>query len=203
MTSDRQLMQQVQAGDAAAFDALFARHERLVRRRLLAVVRDEATADDLAQEAFLRLWTRATQWQGRGSVVGWLLRTATNLGLNHLRTVRRRRIQPLELPDDIDGDEDEGSSLAPGWMIDTATLRPDEALEHAERQAILRNLVDSLPETQRDVIRMVHEMELDIRETADELRVPTGTVKSRLHHARGKLARGWQKWHGSTEHERE
>ena len=198
MPSEVELMEQVQAGDAAGFDALFARHERQVRRRIQAVVHDEATADDLLQEVFLRLWTQARQWQGRGSVAGWLLQTATNLALNHLRTVRRRRDQPLELPDEL-GDDDEGNGLVPGWMIDTATLRPDEALERAEKHATLRALVDSLPESHRDVIRMVHEMELDIRETAGQLGIPSGTVKSRLHHARGKLAERWQRWHENTE----
>jgi len=192
MPTDRDLMQRVLAEDAAAFDTLFDRYEPQVRRRLVRVVRDESTADDLLQEAFLRLWTRAEQWEGRGPLLGWLLRMATNLALNHLRTVRRRRQQPLEYPtgparplDDGDDDED----LVPGWMIDAASLRPDQIFEQAEQREALWGLVDSLPDRQREVLRMAHEMEMDITEIADQLGIPPGTVKSRLYYARSGLAK--------------
>jgi len=192
MPTDRDLIQRILAGDAAAFDTLFDRYEPQVRRRLVRVVRDDSAADDLLQEVFLRLWTRAEQWESRGSLLGWLLRMATNLALNHLRTVRRRRQQPLEYStgparslDDGDDDED----LVPGWMIDAASLRPDQIFEQAERREALWGLVDSLPDRQREVLRMAHEMEMDIAEIADQLGVPPGTVKSRLHYARSGLAK--------------
>ena len=63
------------------------------------LVRDEPAAEDLLQETFLRVWTRAGQWNGQGTFKGWLFRIATNLALNHLRTRRRRPEQPLELPE--------------------------------------------------------------------------------------------------------
>ena len=64
-------------------------------------------ADDLTQETFLRVWTRSEQWDGRGSFTGWLYRIATNLALNHLRSVKRRRQRPLELPAEPDDDDDD------------------------------------------------------------------------------------------------
>ena len=192
MTTDHDLTRRL-AGDAAAFDTLFDRYEPQVRRRLIRVVRDESAADDLLQEVFLRVWTRAEQWEGRGSLLGWLLRMATNLALNHLRTVRRRRQQPLEFPSRSastgDPDDDDDEDLVPGWMIDAASLRPDQIFEQAERREALWGLVDSLPDRQREVLRMAHEMEMDIAEIADQLGVPPGTVKSRLHYARSGLAK--------------
>ena len=95
MSSDQDLVRRMLGGDEAAFEALAARYGPAVRRRLLAIVRVEATADDLLQEVLLRLWTRGGQWQGKGSLAAWLLRTATNLALNQVRTVRRRRSRPL------------------------------------------------------------------------------------------------------------
>ena len=71
MTNERDLIQAIIAGDTAAFDTLFDRYEESVRRRLVSVVKDATTAEDLLQEVFLRLWTRADQWRGRGSVQGW------------------------------------------------------------------------------------------------------------------------------------
>jgi RNA polymerase sigma factor (sigma-70 family) len=189
MTTDGDLIQGVLGGDAAAFDALYERHASAVRRRLVQIVRDEAAADDLVQEVFLRLWTRAEQWQGTGSVAGWLMRIATNLALNHLRSMRRRPSRPLELPATPQEDSD---TLVPGWMIDAAGLRPDEQAELAERRAIAARLVGTLPEHQRRVVELAHEAGLDTGEIAEQLEIPPGTVKSRLHYARATLAHKWR-----------
>ena len=183
--SDRDLVRRLLDGDSAAFDLLFERHAPAVQRRLRRILRDEAAAEDMLQEVFLRLWTRAEQWQGRGSLAGWLTRTATNLALNNIRAAKRRRQRPLEARSDS-GDEDENA--VPGWMLDEASLRPDELLELAERRSACREAIDALPELKREVIRMVHEAEMDISEVADKLGIPPGTVKSRLHYARGDLA---------------
>src|SRR5687767_2583288 len=75
--------------DGAAFETLTARYREPLLRHLVSMVRDGAAADDLLQEALLRVWTRADRWDGRGAVKAWLFRIATNLALNHLRTVRR------------------------------------------------------------------------------------------------------------------
>lgn len=186
MPSDQRLIEQVQNGDPHAFDALFVRYEQPVRVHLTKLVRDDVAVDDLLQEVFLRLWTHAHQYQGHGKLIGWLRRTATNIALNHLRSMRRRRTQSIEYESDSE-DEDDGD-LMPGWMIDPKSLSPDEAVQKAETHRRLWSLVDSLPDHQREVIRMVHEMELDIREIAETLGIPEGTVKSRLHYARSRLA---------------
>ena len=97
MPTDPELMGQIAAGGPeaeAAFDMLFGRHSSFVAARLGRMVRHGGAADDLLQEVFLRLWTRAEQWDGRGSLRAWLGRIATNLALNHLRSVRRRRLRP-------------------------------------------------------------------------------------------------------------
>ena len=158
-------------------------------QRLGGILHDETAAEDLLQEVFLRLWTRAEQWKGTGTLRGWLLRTATNLALNYLRSVKRQRSQPLEFQREFDDEDEEAQQRVPGWMIDNAAVRPDVALDRSEQLAEARNLVDALPEQQREVIRMVHEMAMDIREVAEQLNIPPGTVKSRLHYARNVLSR--------------
>jgi len=194
MPDDRELVERVLEGDPAAFDALFARHEPAVRGHLRRIVRAEAVVDDLLQEVFLRVWTRAEQWSGEGAFRNWLLRVATNVALNHLRSVRRRRQQPLVPPtppnrgrEDIEEDE----SPAPGWMVDASALGPDVLVEMAEQREMFARLIDRLPETEREVVRLAHEAEMDLREIAEELGIPEGTVKSRLHYARRQLARQW------------
>jgi RNA polymerase sigma-70 factor (ECF subfamily) len=182
--SDQNLMRRIRRGDAAAFDRLFDRHAPGVRSRLAGIVRDESWADDLTQEVFLRLWTRAEQWSGAGTVAGWLGRIATNLALNHLRSQRRRRQRPLPARPA----EDDAAAGA-DWPADEAAFDPAELLERAERLESFRRCLDALPRAQRAVLKMIHEEDLDIAAVAAELGIPEGTVKSRLHYSIKRLAR--------------
>lgn len=195
--TDAALVRRVGAGDSAAFETLFARHSAAVRRHLQRTLRDPEAAGDLVQDVFLRLWTHAAQWDGRGSFKGWLLRIATNQALNYLRAQRRRPQQPLELPaDELTEDDD---TRVPGWLIDRAALEPDVAAEHAERNAALRRLVAQLPEDKREVVRLIHDAEMETRAVAAALGIPEGTVKSRLHYATKRLARDWRATEDASE----
>ena len=192
--SDQDLMAQVRAGDASAFEALCDRYSPLLRRHLLRMLRDADAAEDQLQETLLRVWTHAAQWDGRGTPRAWLFRIATNLALNYVRTIRRRRQQPLDIPPDPDEPDQEPE--VPSWMIDTVSLGPDAALELAERHALLRRLLAELPDEKREVLRLIHDDELEIGEVARTLGIPPGTVKSRLHYATQRLARAWREAEG-------
>jgi RNA polymerase sigma-70 factor (ECF subfamily) len=189
--TDQELMQRIGKRDAEAFDALFARHAPAVRRHLARTLRDEGAADDLMQEAFLRVWLHADGWQGRGAVTGWLFRIATNLALNHLRSARRRPQQPLE-DSVMTGDEGLERTMA-SWLTDPASPDPETLYEQAERRERLHRLIDDLPEEKREVVRLVHEAELEPFEVAALLGLPEGTIRSRLHYARKRLAREWRR----------
>jgi RNA polymerase sigma-70 factor, ECF subfamily len=188
--SDQQLMQRVSERDAGAFEELCARHSEPLRRHLLRMLRDADAAEDVLQETLLRVWTHAGQWDGRGAPRAWLFRVATNLALNHVRALRRRPQQPLVLPPDP-SEADEEPAI-PGWMVDTVSLGPGEALELAERRDRLRRLVAQLPEEKREVLQLIHDAEMEISEVAERLGIPPGTVKSRLHYATQRLAREWR-----------
>jgi len=185
--SDSQLIRQIQAGDPAAFETFFARYHPAMQAHIVRIVREPAATEDLVQEVFLRVWTRAEQWQGSGTVKGWLYRIATNLSLNHLRSVKRRPQQPLEIPTD-DGDDD---SPVPGWMVDASALTPEAQLEIVEQQKRLGQLINALPPDKQDVFRMVYDDEMDLQGVADALQIPEGTVKSRLYHSRKRLSKQW------------
>jgi RNA polymerase sigma-70 factor (ECF subfamily) len=189
--SDETLMAGILERDARAFEALFDRYAEALHRHVGFILHDEAAAHDVVQEAFLRVWLRAEQWDGRGTPRAWLYRIATNLALNHLRTEQRRRESPLELPPDPEDDEDTGG-FVPAWMIDNATLGPEAAVELAEQRASYRRALARLPDDKREVFHMVHELEMSLRDAADALDIPEGTVKSRLHYARRQLARDWR-----------
>jgi RNA polymerase sigma-70 factor (ECF subfamily) len=193
--TDRDLVAGLVAGDERAFEQLYADYCEGIRRHIARMVRSGA-AQDLAQEAFLRAWQRAEQWDGRGTFKAWLYRIATNLALNHLRAVRRRREQPLQTAGEDDGEED-----VPAWMFDDGALGPDAAVERSERLAQVRQLVDGLSDNKRDLVRLVHEYEMSVREAADELGIPEGTAKSRLYYARKQLAQQWQDLESTWEDE--
>jgi RNA polymerase sigma factor (sigma-70 family) len=115
MPSDQNLVERIREHDAHAFEILFDRYTEMIRRHLIRIVRTEAVTQDLVQEVFLRVWTHAEQWDGRGSFKAWLYRIATNLALNYLRTVNRRREQSLEIVDQW-YEEEEGDST-PAWLV--------------------------------------------------------------------------------------
>jgi RNA polymerase sigma-70 factor (ECF subfamily) len=195
--ADEDLIRRIRKRDTNAFEVLFTRYEGMVRQHLVCTVHDEDTADDLVQEVFLRVWTHAGQWDGRGTFRMWLFRIATNLALNHLRSVRRRRQQPFEIPVDENNEEDEHPT--PAWMVDTSLPRPDVVLEQTEQHQLLRQLIEELPEEKREVFRLVYEAEMEIRDVADTLGIPEGTVKSRLHYATKRLAQEWREIAGEGE----
>jgi len=192
MQADETLIAQVLEGDAEAFEAILVRYADAVRRHVARMVRDETAADDLTQETFLRVWTRAEQWNGVGPFRAWLFRVATNLALNALRSSRRRRQRSLDVPTDPAGSTDEDDeNYAPGWMIDAAALGPDAWAELAERRELCRRLIEGLPEDKRRVLRLLHEDQMDVRGVAESLGIPQGTVRSRLHYALKMLASEW------------
>ena len=189
--SDQILMQDIQNLQTWAFDARFERYEGVLHRHLCHIVEDEPAADDLLQETFLRVWVHAGQWTGQGTVKGWLFRIATNLAINHLRTHRRQPVQPLELPETSMDNEDDLPDT-PAWLVDTASLGPEAVVEQAEGEKRLRQIIQDLPEEKRELLQLVHQMEFSLREAADELGIPEGTAKSRLHYAREQVKHGLQ-----------
>lgn len=186
--ADSSLMDLIRARDVDGFDALRLRYKCLILRHLTSIVHDGDAAQDLLQETFLRVWTRAEQWDGRGTVKAWLFKISTNLALNSLRTTVRRKETPLQGR----WDEDDEDLSVPGWMIDSVTPGPEDALELAERSAMLRKLIDRLPEEKRELIHLVYESEMEVKEAAEALGIPEGTAKSRLHYSAKYLAREWR-----------
>ncbi|MBA3944736.1 MAG: RNA polymerase sigma factor [Herpetosiphonaceae bacterium] len=188
--SEDELMEQIQKRDTAAFEVLYDRYREPIRRHLLLIVRDNDAASDLLQEVFVRVWTRADQWDRRGRFKGWLFRIATNCAISQLRSLRARKEQSLEQHSSTIGYAD---TAVPTWMIEAAALQPEVIAAVAEERSRYRHLVERLPLGQRTVFRMAYEAEMDIREIAETLGIPTGTVKSRLFYARKWLAHAYER----------
>ena len=182
MQNDEDLLPRVAAGDEEAFDVLYQRHCGTVGRHIQRLVVDPHVADDLSQEVFLRLWRRGGQWDGRGSVRAWLLRIATNLSLNHLRSRSRTR-KRIVLQSSIEGDDEDLFAR----IADSMSPTPEGTLDRREELRMLRAGIDELPDEKRSVIELLLSEELSMQEISSRLDVPVGTVKSRIYYATRQL----------------
>lgn len=172
--SDADLMRRVREGDPEAFERLVRSHASTLRAHLRRYVGPQI-AEDLLQEVWLRLWQRAGQWKGSGSVVGWLLAIATNLALNALRARR-----PTESIDALIDSEDWDAVAAASEAV---TPEPEEEVIWRDQLARTIALIESMSADRRTVVRLARIERKPLHEIAAALGIPVGTVKSRLHHA--------------------
>lgn len=169
---EAELVKRLQRGDLKALGILFQQHQQLVYRTALAVVRDERAAEDILQECFVRLFTYATSIDTARPLKPWLYRVTVNLAYDWSS---KRVAQPL---DDI---LDWISNLAGAFPA------PDHKAEEEETLKMVREVVAELPPLHRAVVVLFYMESLSIDEVAQVLDLPVGTVKSRLHYARGRL----------------
>jgi RNA polymerase sigma-70 factor (ECF subfamily) len=165
------------AGDEAAFEALFDRWSAPLLRFLERMVKDRATAEELVQEAFLRVYRARGGYQPRARFSTWLYRIAGNLALNELR--RPRRARPHASVDD---------EVGPALELIEGGAPPDE-LAHARLvSASLEDALDELPERQRMALLLSAVEGLSYAEVAEALETTPASVKSLVHRARSTLA---------------
>jgi RNA polymerase sigma-70 factor (ECF subfamily) len=150
---------------------LFARHNVRVFRFLVRIVGNEATAEDLLNEVFLEIWRSANRFEGRSQVTTWLLGIARFKALSDLR---RRS------PDSLDDETAE--------QIEDPADSPETAMQDRDRSAILQGCISQLSEAHRQVIDLIYYHEQSIEEVAQIIGVPANTVKTRVFHARKRIA---------------
>lgn len=169
---DARLVARVAGGDEAALEPLYDRYGKLIYSLALRIVHDGATAEEVTQEVFVRLWRSAASFAAdRASVQTWLLRIAHNLALNE---VRRRQSRPVAA-DHFDW-EVEGEHL-PDTQSDGD---PAVAVWLRERAETIRQALAQLPEPQRRAIELAFYGGLSQAEVAAAVGDPLGTVKSRI-----------------------
>ena len=183
-SSDEELMKQICSGDAGAFDEFRRRHEATLRLHLRRYVGD-ADHGDLLQDVFVRVWSRSGQWDGSGSPLAWTLRIGTNLALNRIRDLRAHAEVPLD--DGACGDADEVAAA-----FEAASASPAEQVEWREAASRALDLLQQMPPDTRAIVRMARLQQMKLRDIAEAVDVPLGTVKSRLHAATRWLSAQWE-----------
>jgi RNA polymerase sigma-70 factor, ECF subfamily len=169
-----ELILRCQAGNRQAFEELFNLYRDDVFRFSYLVVRDASLAQDVVQEAFLKVFRSIGKFQFRSSFKSWLYRVAVNEAITLLR---RRKIK-----EDLDPTPDfSWSQGTPGAARD---WQPEEAVLESEEKSMLRWAIGQLDPVHRSVVVLKYFHEFSDTEIAAVIGCPAGTVKSRLHRAR-------------------
>jgi RNA polymerase sigma-70 factor (ECF subfamily) len=174
--SDVQLMLDVKAGDDASFDLLLQKYRTPLVNFLYRMVRDTATAEDLAQEVFLRVYRARKQYSPSAKFTTWLFRIATNLALNSMRDNRHRKMDVSIDATPVDED------VAP-MQLPAPEMRIDEHMIERDRADFIRSAISALPEKQRVAVLLHKYEEMDYGEIARILDCSESALKSLLFRA--------------------
>jgi RNA polymerase sigma-70 factor (ECF subfamily) len=166
---DRDDVRRVLAGDPDAFAGIVRRWQGPLVNLAYRFCRNRAQAEEMAQEAFLRVFRFLSQWKDDAKFSTWLFAVATNVYRSQMR-----RIRPPEVPL-----EEDREIRAPG--------NPEAVIEAEDLAEVVRRAVAALPPKYRDALILFYFQKMDVRETARTLGVPEGTVKARLHRGRAML----------------
>lgn len=183
---DEVVVARILDGHVALFEVLMRRHNERLYRAARAIIRDEAEAEDVMQQAYVNAYAHLRQFDGRASFATWLTRIAVNEAISRAR--RRGRYESFD---------DQDFAFERVTPMPTANNPEREAFTR-EMKVILESAVDTLPDGQREVF-MLREVEgLSTAETATSLGVSEDVVKTRLSRSRATLRRDLFDRIGST-----
>jgi RNA polymerase sigma-70 factor (ECF subfamily) len=174
------LIKDAQRGDLDAFNTLVLHYQDTLYNTARRILGDDELAADATQEAFISAFRGLNSFRG-GSFKAWLMRTVTNASYDELRRRKRRPTTPLE----PDREEADGMD-EPRWLADPG-LSPEDTAEAHEIEHAMEHCLEGLPFDYKTVVVMADIEGLDYTEVAAAVRVPLGTVKSRLARARLRL----------------
>lgn len=177
MLDDGALVMLARTRDETAVRTIIKRHNQRLFRTARAIVRDDAEAEDVVQEAYVRAFTHLDSFRGDSALSTWLTRIALNEALARLR--RRRPTVGLDHPDLETGEAGGRILTFPSPMAD-----PEAEADRARMREMLEHAVDGLPEAFRIVFVLREIEEMSTEETAGHLGIRPETVKTRLHRAR-------------------
>jgi len=174
--SDVQLMLDVKAGDDSSFDFLLQKYRSPLVNFLNRMVRDSSTAEDLAQEVFLRVYRARKQYTPSAKFTTWLFRIATNVALNSVRDTRHRK---MEVSIDAPTDDEDSRPME----LRAPEKRIDEHLLERDRIETIRRAILALPEKQRAAVLLHKYEEMDYAEISRVLDCSESALKSLLFRA--------------------
>jgi RNA polymerase sigma-70 factor, ECF subfamily len=175
--SDVDVMLRVKTGDESAFAYLVQKYRRPMVGFMYRLCHNPSTAEELAQEVFLRVYRSRTSYEPSAKFTTWLYRIATNLAVNNARDTRHERPENTLRLDE----PDQETGTTPDLADDSLTA--EEQILKRERLAAIRSKVNALPERQRVAVIMHKYQQMDYREIAGVLKLSESATKSLLFRA--------------------
>jgi len=181
--SDPVVVEQARKGSEAAYRELLTRYERPVFSLIFRMVRDRETAEDLAQETFIKVLNNLDRYSPEFKFSSWLFKIANNLTIDHLR---RRRVDTISIegaPDAVTAESAKATSIS----VVSADESPLEELESRELGTAIERAIGKLRPEYRACIMLRHVEDKSYEEIAEIVKLPLGTVKTYIHRARHEL----------------
>ncbi|MCX6346260.1 MAG: sigma-70 family RNA polymerase sigma factor [Armatimonadetes bacterium] len=178
---EQALLQRCKDGENGAFDELVHRYQKRVFNFAYGIAGNPDDANDVAQEAFVRVFNSIQTFRGDANFTTWIYRIVTNVYLDDRKKSKNHRL--ISLDEYIDLEENSISR-----QIVDESPQPGEIAENKERSQVVRNAINALPDYQRIIVTMYHLHDRSYDEIAETMHLPIGTVKSRLNRARLALA---------------
>ena len=175
---EKRLIQKAAAGDTSAFEALVERYQQQVYNLALRMVNNEADAQDLAQEAFIRAWRGLGSFQFTSQFSTWLYRLTSNICIDFLRAQKRRKVVSLTMLRDEEDSQ---------WDLPDSDPLPEQQMIAAEEREALSKAFAALDPEFRQVLTLRIVNGCSYQQISQILGVAEGTVKSRLSRAREQL----------------
>jgi RNA polymerase sigma-70 factor, ECF subfamily len=179
--SEQQLTAAAKTERRAPFGELCERHRKRVSYVTRRIMRNREDAEDATQECFLNAFVHRKDFEGRSQFASWLNRIAINAALMKLRKNRGAREVPMDEP------SSSSEPVAREFRHDASD--PEESCSLRERKRIVKSAISGLRPRARNFVELTHSQEHSIRETAQILGISTGTVKTRMFHAKIALHR--------------
>jgi RNA polymerase sigma-70 factor (ECF subfamily) len=175
--SDAEIMLRVAAGDDQGFNYLIEKYRKPIIHFMFRMVHNQAVAEELAQEVFLRVYRSRQTYRAEARFTTWLYRIATNLGVNHARDTKHERAAQNVYLDQPDPET--------GTTPDVADLTPsvEQNLVRDERMKAIRQHVMALPERQRTAVLMHKYQGMDYKQIGEVLKLSESATKSLLFRA--------------------
>jgi RNA polymerase sigma-70 factor (ECF subfamily) len=176
---DRLLVARALEGDQGAYQELMDKYRGALTRHVQRMVRRQGDVEDLVQECFIKAFSALTSYSSSFAFSTWLYRIATNHTIDFLR---KKKLQTMSIDQPIltkDGEVE--------FELPDSSYRPDRHIVEDQRNALIREAIEQLPEKYHRVIVMRHQQEKSYEEIAAELDLPLGTVKAHIFRARGLL----------------
>lgn len=188
--TDETLFEAYRRGERPALRVLIERHQTELMRFLTRLVGESAGAEDVFQDAFLQVHLSADTFDATRRFRPWLFTIAANKARDYLRKKGRRRMLELSAPVDGSGNGED----SPGSFVDLMEIdvpAPDARLDAQETSALVQKALDLVPPLLREILLLAYFQRLSYVQIHEELGIPLGTVKSRLHAAVATFAKRW------------